>query len=131
MSTMACFRFVADWLTTRLGFKRMLQLSGGLTATGLVIAVSLPYFSTAIFGFLLVGAGVSSVVPLVYSAAGRSKTMSPGMALASVSTIGFLGFLAGPPLIGFVAQATNLRISFFIIALIGLGIAIMSNKVKE
>jgi MFS family permease len=57
--------------------------------------------------------------------------MSPGMALASVSTIGFLGFLAGPPLIGFVAQATNLRISFFIIALIGLGIAIMSNKVKE
>lgn len=130
MSTMAAFRFVADWLTVRFGTKRMLQLSGALTAGGLLIAVTLPYFVTAIFGFLLVGAGVSSVVPLVYSAAGRSKPSSPGMALAAVSTIGYLGFLAGPPLIGFVAQATSLRISFTIIALMGLCIAVMSKKVK-
>ncbi|TWW02544.1 MFS transporter [Chitinophaga pinensis] len=131
MSTMAAFRFVADWLTTRFGFKRMLQISGGLTAGGLLIAVLLPYFPTAILGFLLVGAGVSSVVPLVYSAAGRSKTLSPGMALAAVSTIGYLGFLAGPPLIGFVAQATSLRISFSIIALMGTCIAVMSTRAKE
>ncbi|SFN86299.1 Fucose permease [Chitinophaga sp. YR627] len=131
MSTMAAFRFVADWLTTRFGFKRMLQISGALTAGGLLIAVLLPYFPTAILGFLLVGAGVSSVVPLVYSAAGRSKTLSPGMALAAVSTIGYLGFLAGPPLIGFVAQATSLRISFSIIALMGICIAVMSTRAKE
>ena len=131
MSTMAAFRFVADWLTTRVGFRRMLQISGALTAGGLLIAVLLPYFPTAILGFLLVGAGVSSVVPLVYSAAGRSKTLSPGMALAAVSTIGYLGFLAGPPLIGFVAQATSLRISFSIIALMGTCIAVMSARVKE
>ncbi|ACU58421.1 MFS transporter [Chitinophaga pinensis] len=131
MSTMAAFRFVADWLTTRFGFKRMLQISGALTAGGLLIAVLLPYFPTAILGFLLVGAGVSSVVPLVYSAAGRSKTLSPGMALAAVSTIGYLGFLAGPPLIGFVAQATSLRISFSIIALMGTCIAVMSTRAKE
>lgn len=130
MSTMAAFRFVADWLTVRFGTKRMLQLSGALTAAGLLIAVTLPYFATAILGFLLVGAGVSSVVPLVYSAAGRSKPAAPGMALAAVSTIGYLGFLAGPPLIGFVAQATSLRISFTIIALMGMCIAVMSNKVK-
>ncbi|MBW8686273.1 MFS transporter [Chitinophaga rhizophila] len=131
MSTMAAMRFIADWLTTRFGFKRMLQISGALTAGGLLIAVLLPYFLTAMFGFLLVGAGVSAVVPLVYSAAGRSKTLSPGMALAAVSTIGYLGFLAGPPLIGFVAQATSLRISFSIIALMGVCIAIMSTRAKE
>jgi len=131
MSTMAAFRFIADWLTVRFGTKRMLQLSGGLTALGLLLAVLLPYFGTAILGFLLVGAGVSSVVPLVYSAAGRSKTMPPGMALAAVSTIGYLGFLAGPPLIGFVAQATSLRISFSIIAIMGISIAVMSKRVKE
>lgn len=131
MSTMAAFRFVADWLTTRFGFKRMLQISGALTAGGLLIAVLLPYFPTAILGFLLVGAGVSSVVPLVYSAAGRSKTLSPGMALAAVSTIGYLGFLAGPPLIGFVAQATSLRISFSIIALMGTCIAVMSTRDRK
>jgi MFS family permease len=131
MSTMAAFRFVADSLTTRFGVKRMLQVSGALTAAGLLIAVTLPFFATAIFGFLLVGAGVSSVVPLVYSTAGRSKTLSPGVSLAAVSTIGYLGFLMGPPLIGFVAQATSLRISFFIIALMGMCIALMSGKIKN
>lgn len=131
MSTMATFRFIADWLTTKFGVKRMLQLSGILTAGGLIIAVALPYFGAAIFGFLLVGAGVSSVVPLVYSTAGRSKSMSPGVALAAVSTIGYLGFLLGPPLIGFVAEATSLRISFSIIALMGICIALMSGKLKQ
>jgi MFS family permease len=130
MSTMASFRFVADWLTTRFGARRMLQISGGLTAAGLLIAVLLPYFGTAIFGFLLVGAGVSSVVPLVYSAAGRSKLLSPGMALATVSTIGYLGFLTGPPLIGFIAQASSLSISFSVIALMGMCIAVMGSRVK-
>jgi len=130
MSTMASFRFIADWLTTRFGARKVLQLSGVLTASGLLIAVLLPYFATAIFGFLLVGAGVSSVVPLVYSAAGKSKTLSPGMALAAVSTIGYLGFLVGPPLIGFVAQASSLSISFSIIALMGTCIAIMGSRVK-
>lgn len=131
MSTMALFRFLSDKLTIRLGATRMLQLSGLFTAGGLLIAVLMPYYNMAIVGFLLVGAGVSAVVPLVYSAAGRSKVLSPGMALASVSTIGYLGFLAGPPLIGFIAEATSLRISFFVIALMGTCIAIMSNKVKE
>jgi len=131
MCTMAAFRFIADWLMPKLGFKRMLQLSGALTAVGLLIAVLFPHYQTGIVGFLLVGAGVSSVVPLVYSVAGRSKTLSPEMALAAVSTIGYLGFLAGPPLIGLVAQATSLRISFSIIALMGTCIAVMSTRAKE
>lgn len=128
MSMMALGRFVADWATVRFGLKRILQGSGLLTATGLLIAVLFPNIVTAITGFLLVGLGVSSVVPLVYSAAGRSKILSPGVALAAVSTIGFLGFLCGPPLIGFVAGATSLRISFAIIALMGLCVSIVSGK---
>lgn len=130
MSMMAFGRFVADWATVRFGLKRILQLSGLLTATGLLIAVLFPNIVTAITGFLLVGLGVSSVVPLVYSAAGRSKVLSPGVALATVSTIGFLGFLCGPPLIGFVAGATSLRISFAIIAVMGLCVSIVSGKSK-
>lgn len=130
MSTMASGRFIADWLTTRLGVKKMLLISGSLTAAGLLVAVIFPYFYTAMFGFMLVGAGVSAVVPLVYSAAGKSKTLSPGMALATVSTIGYLGFLFGPPLIGFVAQATNLGVAFTMIAVMGAAIAIMSARIK-
>ncbi|MCW3462225.1 MFS transporter [Chitinophaga nivalis] len=130
MSTMASGRFVADWLTTRIGVKKMLLLSGVLTAGGLMVAVIFPYFMTAMLGFMLVGAGVSAVVPLVYSAAGKSTVMSPGMALAAVSTIGYLGFLCGPPLIGFVAQASSLAMSFSLIAIMGLAIAVMSSRIK-
>ena len=130
MSTMAFGRFIADWFTSRFGLKRTLQISGVLTASGLLLAVGFPMLLTAILGFLLVGFGVSSVVPLVYSAAGRSKVLSPGAALAAVSTIGFLGFLVGPPLIGLVAGATSLRISFFIIAFMGMAVAVVASKSK-
>lgn len=131
MSTMALGRFVADYFTSKYGLNKILKFSGLLTACGLLIAVVFPNLPTAILGFLLVGFGVSSVVPLVYGAAGRSKTLSPGIALAAVSTIGFLGFLIGPPLIGLVAAASSLRVSFFIIAIMGLCVALLSNKVKE
>jgi MFS family permease len=130
MCTMAIGRFVADSFNHRFGLKRTLQVSGLLTASGLIVAVIFPYIYTAMLGFLLVGFGVSSVVPMVYSAAGRSKTMSPGMALAAVSTIGFVGFLIGPPVIGFIAGAFNLRISFILIAVMGLCVTGISSKVK-
>jgi MFS family permease len=130
MSTMAAGRFVADRFTSHFGRVRTLQLSGLLTASGLLLAILLPQLGPALVGFLLVGFGVSSVVPLVYGAAGRSTVMTPGVALAAVSTVGFLGFLIGPPLIGLVAGATSLRISFSIIALMGLSIALLAGKAK-
>ncbi|MBC7868118.1 MAG: MFS transporter, partial [Gloeobacteraceae cyanobacterium ES-bin-316] len=130
MSSMAAGRFIADWLVTKFGVRPMLQFSGIVITIGLLTAVIFPYILPATIGFLLVGLGVSSVVPLVYGLAGKSKTMLPGVALAAVSTIGFLGFLIGPPLIGFIAQASGLRWSFTVIALIGLATAILARKVK-
>jgi MFS family permease len=130
MFTMATGRFVADWFVTRVGLRKVLQLSGLLTFFGLMIAVSFPYFITAIFGFLLVGAGVSSVIPFVYSLAGKSKILSSGVALSAVSTIGYFGFLFGPPFIGFIAQISSLRVSFGLIAILGIGITIISRRTK-
>jgi MFS family permease len=130
MSTMAGGRFAGDVLITKFGVKRMLQVSGIFIAGGLLTAIIFPYFYSSVFGFLLVGFGVSSVVPMVYGLAGKSTKMPPGVAIASVSSIGFLGFFAGPPLIGFIAQATNLRASFALIALLGFGTTIMATFVK-
>ncbi len=130
MSTMAGGRFAGDWLANRLGKKTMLQVSGIVIAIGLLIAVIFPAIIPATIGFLFVGIGVSSVVPLVYGAAGRSTTMSAGVALASVSTIGFLGFLVGPPLIGFIAQGFGLRWSFAVIALLGFCTTLLASSVK-
>lgn len=130
MSTMAGGRFVGDWLTTRLGTKHMLQWSGIIIASGLSLAIIFPNIITATAGFLLVGIGVSSVVPLVYGAAGRSTNFSPGVALAAVSTIGYLGFLAGPPMIGFIAEAASLRVSFTVIAILGFCTTIIATRTK-
>jgi MFS family permease len=129
MCTMATGRFIGDWVAFRLGMKKMLQLSGIMTASGLLLAVFFPHFITATIGFLIVGAGISSVIPMIYSAAGRSKIMSPGVAIAAVSTVGYLGFLFGPPFIGFIAQATSLRISFGLIAIMGTMITVIASKI--
>lgn len=131
MSTMAGGRFIGDYLVTRLGTQKVLQASGIVITVGLFTAVLFPDIVTATIGFLLVGIGVSSVIPLVYSAAGRSTSLSPGMALTAVSTIGFLGFLMGPPLIGFIAQAFSLRWSFTLIAILGFGTTVLATKIKS
>lgn len=125
MCTMAAGRFVADWVVHRTGFKKTVQASGVLIATGLLVSVLFPYLPAAIAGFLIVGFGVSSVIPLVYSEAGKSSYASPGIALTAVSSIGFLGFLLGPPLIGAIAGAFSLRISFLLIAVIGAFIVLL------
>ncbi len=130
MATMTGGRFAGDWLANRIGRKKLLQLSGLFMGLGLMIAVLLPYLQTATFGFLLVGFGVSSVVPLVYSATGKSKNMSAGMALAAVSSISFIGFLIGPPLIGIVAQFASLKISFAIVAMLASCTAFLASKAK-
>jgi MFS family permease len=131
MCTMASGRFAADWLVTKFGITKILQTSGIIIASGLLISVMFPYLFTATLGFLLVGVGTSSVVPLCYSLAGKSKTMLPGIALVTVSSIGFLGFLLGPPIIGFIAQISNLRWSFALIAIIGLVTTILANRLKK
>ena len=131
MCTMASGRFIADWVASRIGFHKTIFYSGMLIATGLSIAVIFPYVATAIFGFLIVGFGVSSVIPLVFSEAGKSTTTSPGMALAAVSSVGFLGFLVGPPLIGIVAGAFSLRISFLIIACIGVLVTVITHYLSK
>ncbi len=130
MIMMATGRFTSDRIIERIGRKKMLQLSGVLILTGLLTAVLFPYLITATIGFLIVGFGVSSVVPSVYSTAAKATKLSPGMAIAAVSSISFLGFLLGPPLIGYIAQLANLRYSFAVVSLLGLFITIMVSKLK-
>lgn len=128
MSTMAGGRFLGDTIITRLGRQQVLKASGLLICSGLLLAVFFPYIIPATLGCMLVGLGVSAVIPVVYSAAGNSHQYAPSVALATVSSIGFLGFLLGPPLIGWIAQLFSLRISFACIALLSLGTTWLSTK---
>lgn len=131
MGAMAGGRFVTDKVVARFGKVAVLQVSGGLIFFGLSISVLIPTVYVAGFGFLLVGLGVASIIPVSYSIAGRSKLYSPSVALALVSTISFFGFLIGPPLIGFVAELFSLPISFAMIAINGLGIVLLATIRKQ
>ncbi len=129
--TMAAGRFGGDWLTARVGIRTMLMGSGLLISAGLGLALSWPGLLPVVAGFMLVGLGVATVVPLVYSVAGRSQTMAAGLALTAVSTVGYTGFLLGPPLIGFLAEGISLRGALSVVVGLGLGIALLSRRVKS
>jgi MFS family permease len=124
-------RFLADGLAGRFGLRRILQSSGMLASAGLLLAVIFPQLIPSLLGFFLIGMGVSSVVPMVYSAAGKSKTMSPGMAITAVSSLGFMGFLIGPPLMGFIADAASLKGSFLALVLMSGAVVTIASLLRR
>ena len=131
MGAMASGRFFTDKLAARYTKVAVIQVSGLLIFIGLLLSVLMPLIWAATLGFLLVGLGVASIIPLSYGIAGRSKLYTPSVALALVSTISFFGFLLGPPLIGFVAELFDLKTSFALVAMCGLGILLLSSFKKQ
>ncbi|MDV6031954.1 MAG: MFS transporter [Phycisphaera sp. RhM] len=128
---MAGGRFVGDSFTQRLGARKQVRISGSLAVTGIVLIVTSAQYLTAIVGFVCVGAGLSTIVPVVFSTCGQLKGVSPGTALATVSTIGYFGFLLGPPLIGFVAEVSELRIALSTLLLTSLTTVILASHLKR
>lgn len=130
MVMMAGGRFLGDRLIFKYGRKRVLQISGLMISIGLFTAVFLPYLIPATLAFMFVGLGVSTIVPTVYSIAGKNTTVSPGEALTIVSSVSFLGFLMGPPVIGYIAEAFGLQFSFAFIGVFGILIAVLVSRIK-
>lgn len=130
MIMMASGRFLGDGLILRFGRKKVIQTSGIMISTGLFTAVAFPFLIPSTLGFMLVGLGVSTIVPTLYSLAGKNATVPPGEALTIVSSVSFLGFLMGPPVIGYIAELMGLRFSFAFIGIFGILIALMVSRIK-
>ncbi|HEY3936937.1 MAG TPA: MFS transporter [Bryobacteraceae bacterium] len=115
---MAISRLGGDAVTVRLGPAWTIRAGAILAACGLTSAllVHSPYW--ALPGFALVGAGFSSIIPLVFAAGGRIKSIGEGAGVAAVSGLGYLGFLVGPPVIGLISQFTSLRIGLAFVVLL-------------
>ncbi|WP_080054744.1 MFS transporter [Spirosoma aerolatum] len=128
--TMTSFRFLGDGIIPRIGAKRWLQVGGFLGALGLVIAIAFPYPATALVGFALLGVGCSLGAPILYSASMRVPGIPPAAGLATFATFSFIGFLAGPPVIGFVAESFGLYYGLGLVAVILLISAGLSRIVK-
>ena len=125
MTAITLGRVTGDKLVDRYGLRTLLTYSGLLIGAGLLTATFLPYPLTAGLGFILTGFGVSCVIPMVFGIAGRSPGMSSGSAIAAVSTVGYLGFLIIPPLVGTVAQVAGLQAAFGMMAGFGVLITIL------
>ena len=126
---MAAARFGGDWLRARIGAIVLVRGSAFLAAAGLLIALIVPAPSLAIIGYALAGLGLANLVPVFFGAAGRIPAQATGTAIASVATMGYTGFLVGPPLIGFIADATTLPLALGVIVLSCLAVGIAARAV--
>lgn len=113
---MAFMRLTGDKAVKLLGRNRLLLLSGLLAMSGFMTAVFLPGWEASLAGFALVGIGAANVAPVITTLAGQEQIMPPNMSVALVSTIGYLGILMGPALLGFIAHNAGLATAFLSIA---------------
>jgi predicted MFS family arabinose efflux permease len=120
---MATGRLFGDRITTALGPTRVVRYGGLVAAAGFVLATSLPWAATSLAGFVLVGLGASNLVPALFSAAGRIPGTAPGISIATVTALGYSGMLAGPAVIGFIADASSLPIALSGIAVLLVGVS--------
>ncbi|MGA8666800.1 MAG: MFS transporter [Candidatus Dormiibacterota bacterium] len=128
---MALGRLSGDWLTSRLGATQVLRGGGALAVLGLTATLLVGRPAFAVGGFGLIGLGLANVVPTVFSAAGRSRSLPPRVAIAAVASTGYAGLLAGPPLIGFVAQAFTLTRALIVVVVCCALIALLAPMVRR
>jgi len=113
-ATMAICRFSGDWMRSRFGERNVVVLSGIVAVVGFVLAVTSADYLVVVAGFALVGLGLSNIVPILISAAGR--TSAPGSSIAFVVSLGYAGYLASPPILGFIAAQASLATMFLVVA---------------
>jgi hypothetical protein len=131
-AAMSIFRLAGDFTTRKLGPAWTIRGGAALAAFGLAtsIAASGPYW--ALPGFALTGAGFAAIIPLVFAAGGKIPGIGEGAGVATVTGLGYLAFLIGPPAIGFISQATSLRFGLaFVVILSGLAAVLVAGVEKH
>lgn len=130
LSCMTSGRLIGDWMANKYGKKKILLVSSFLLCTGAAFIAFFQAIGPAIIGFMFCGLGVSCIVPFVFSIAGTNTSMPRSSAIAAVSTIGYFGFLIGPPFIGFLSSAIGLASSYLFIMLMAGIIGYLVYRIK-
>ncbi|MGI5442091.1 MFS transporter [Streptomyces shenzhenensis] len=129
MLTMAVARIAGDAVVNRYGAVRTVRAGGVLAAAGGLLIVVAGHPAVAMTGFALMGLGIAVVVPLCFAAAGHSGPR-PSQAIAGVATITYTSGLIAPSLIGGVAQATSLTVSFCLVTVLACGLAVFAGVLR-
>jgi len=128
---MALGRLASGWLVGRVGNRRTLAGSGALAAGGMLLALATTNPALVVGGFLLVGLALAAVAPLAFSVAGDLVPERAGSAVSVVTTVGYGGFLLGPPLVGGLAEVVGLRSALGVVAAAGLAVFVLSSLLRE
>ncbi|PXW15957.1 MFS transporter [Pantoea sp. JKS000250] len=112
---MTVARLTGDRIISSLG--RLPVVLGGalVAAAGMAMVTFIAFWPLSLLGYTLVGAGCANIVPVMFSAAGRQTVMPQAVAIPAITTLGYLGVLSGPAVIGYVAHYTHLGFSFSLI----------------
>ena len=123
-------RLTGDGIVNRLGPRMTVAGGGSLAVLGIVTSSLIPSWECSLVGYALVGLGCSNIVPVLFSAVGRQKTLPQAVAVPAITTLGYAGVLAGPAGIGFIAHRSSLASAFLILAALMAGVA-LSSQVLE
>lgn len=131
-AAMTLGRVFGDYFTLKFGKKKLLVIDSILAMIGLSIVLIFPVMPITTIGLFLIGIGLSTIVPIVYSTAGNTRGVSPGIGIAMATTIGYSGFFIGPPSIGYLADHFGLRIAlvFTLILLALMFVLILKQRFK-
>jgi MFS family permease len=127
---MAAARLTGDWIRLRAGAVRMVLWSALLAAAGTALALSAPSPYLAVVAFVFAGLGLGNIAPVLFAGGGRLEPDAPGRGIAAVTTLGYTGFLLGPPLIGFLAQVSSVASALFLTVFAALIIAVFARSVR-
>jgi len=105
-------RFIGDQARMFFGDQKLIKLCSIMSIIGVAFIISGLYTWLAIFGFFLTGLGLSVIVPIAYSKAGNTSGIDPGTGISMVTTIGYSGFIVGPPTIGYLADWKGLQVAY-------------------
>jgi len=125
---MAAGRFGGDWVRARVVPRRLLRASGVLAAAGMALVLAVPSPGIGLAGFALVGLGLSNVVPMLFSAASQAPGVSPAHGIAAVAGVGYLGMMAGPPLIGLIAERSSLTVGLLVVVAFAVFMAVSAKR---
>ncbi len=131
LGNMMLGRFLSDTFVTLFGIIRVLRANAVLIFVGIFLVIISPDIVLACIGLAFVGFGVSSVVPLCFSAAGKSFRMKPSVAISSITLIGYMAFLLSPLVIGGIAKFYTLRVSFVVIALLAIVLFVLPKRLHD
>jgi MFS family permease len=123
-------RLVGDRVVANMGRRPVVALGGLLAAGGIALATLVPIRALALLGYALVGLGCSNIVPVLFTAVGRQRTMPQAVAVPAITTLGYAGILVGPAGIGFIAHHSNLTVAFLVVATLMIAVAIGSRFLR-